>query len=217
MKHACLAAALLLAATSSASSADPIQDALLQMKACVTSVYNSPEAAPIRPHAPLNPAEPTIAQLSDQSSVTRAQAVAISLIHPRVQAWQRQILTDAALLAPVALPILQRAYAAADDDTALLLQRRISWGERVRRSRDRALSVQAELLGLVQQASQQRAATAIAPAQAAEARPQRGNPPQGYTAPFLSGQVPNGYTAPFLSGQVPSGYTAPFLSGQVPR
>ena len=206
MKLAFLAASILLAATSSAISADPIQNALLQMRACVTTVYNSPEAAPIRPHAPLNPAEPTLAQLSDRSSVTRAQAVAISLIHPRFRACQRQILTDASLLAPVAIPILQRAYAAADDDTALLLQGRISWGEHVRRRRDRALSAQTELLGLMQQANQQRAATARAQAQAtdaAEARRHEGVPSQGYTAPFLSGQVPNGYTAPFLSGQVP--------------
>ena len=90
-------------------------------------------------------------------------------MHDRLKTCRKQGLAELASLAPVVVPILQRAYAAADDDTTLLLQRRMPWGERVRRGRDRALAMQAELLGLVQQANQQTAATAIAQTQAAAA------------------------------------------------
>jgi hypothetical protein len=45
--------------------------------ACLVSVYNSPEAAPLRPHIPLNPINATSAQLSDRSYPTLSAALNI--------------------------------------------------------------------------------------------------------------------------------------------
>ena len=43
------------------------------------------------------------------------------------------------------VPILTKEFAGADDDTIAFVQRKLSWGERVRRARDRALAMQTEL------------------------------------------------------------------------
>jgi hypothetical protein len=43
------------------------------------------------------------------------------------------------------VPILAKEAAEGDNDTLALIQRKISWGERVRRGRDRALAAQAAL------------------------------------------------------------------------
>jgi hypothetical protein len=116
-----------------------------EAKLCVEAIYNAPEAAPLRPHMPLNPNDATLTQLSDQSLATKADTDAILLLHPRLKACQKTILDGLLNTTPSVIPILTREYAAADDDTILLIQRKMSWGDRVRRARDRVTATQAAI------------------------------------------------------------------------
>jgi hypothetical protein len=146
-----------------------------EAKTCTAAIYNSPEAAPLRAHAPLDPREATLAQLSDTTFGTGAEIAAIELLHPRLKACQKEVLDGLASTTPGAVPILAKAFSAADDDTILFIQRKLSWGDRVKRGRDRALATQEALQaegqrvvsGLEQQheaemAQRQRAADALA-------------------------------------------------------
>jgi hypothetical protein len=146
-----------------------------EAKTCTAAVYNSPEAAPLRPHVPLDPREATLAQLSDTTFATGPEIAAIELLHPRLKACQKAILDGLANTTPGAAPVLAKAYSAADDDTILFIQRKLSWGDRVKRGRDRAIATQEALQaegqrvvsGLQQEheaeiAQRQRAAEALA-------------------------------------------------------
>jgi hypothetical protein len=116
-----------------------------EAKVCVEAIYNAPEAAPLRPHTPLNPTDASLTQLSDKSLATKADIDAILLLHPRLKGCQKTILDGLLNTTPSVIPILTREYAAADDDTILLIQRKMSWGERVRRARDRVTATQAAI------------------------------------------------------------------------
>jgi hypothetical protein len=116
-----------------------------EAKSCGEAVYNSPEAAPLRPHVPQSARDATLAQLSDQSLATKGEIDAILLLHPRLKACQKAVLDGLLNTTPSVVPILTREYAAADDDTILLIQRKMPWGERVRRARDRINATEAEL------------------------------------------------------------------------
>lgn len=75
---AAVAVALSLAATSTQAAAQENQSTAL---ACVSAVYNAAAATPIRSHLPFNPADATLAQLSDQSQATRAEIAALLAVH----------------------------------------------------------------------------------------------------------------------------------------
>ena len=66
-------------------------------------------------------------------------------LHPRIQACRKAILDGLLGTMPSVVPVLAREFAGADDDTIAFVQRKLSWGERVRRARDRYLALQAEL------------------------------------------------------------------------
>jgi hypothetical protein len=116
-----------------------------EAKACTMAAYNAPEAAPLRPHLPLDPREATLAQLSDTTFATGPEIAAIEVLYPHLKACQKAALDGLANTTPGAVPILAKAYSAADDDTILLIQRKLSWGDRVKRGRDRALATQEAL------------------------------------------------------------------------
>ena len=116
-----------------------------QARNCVSEVYNSPDAAVIRSHTPLDPREATLAQLSDQSLPTRQEIAVVLTLHQRIQSCRKAILNGLQNTTPSVIPILAKEYAGADDDTIAFVQRKMSWGERVKRARDRVLSLQEAL------------------------------------------------------------------------
>jgi hypothetical protein len=118
---------------------------IAQGKACAETVYNSPEAAPVRPHYPWDAREATLAQLSDSSLATKPEIAAVLSLHPRLKACQKAILEGMLTTTPSAVPILAKEYSAADDDVVLLVQRKMPWGELTKRRRDRVLAAQTEL------------------------------------------------------------------------
>jgi hypothetical protein len=116
-----------------------------QAKACLEQYYNAPEAAILRPHAPMDVRQATLLQLSDQSFATKAEADAILTIYPRLQACRQAVLNGLQNTVPSIIPILAKDFAEADDDTIALLQRKVTWGEHVRRRRDLVLALQSAL------------------------------------------------------------------------
>jgi hypothetical protein len=105
---------------------------------CANEVYNAPEAASLRPHIPLDISQATLAQLSDQALATKPEIDAITLLYPRLKACQKAALDGLVNTMPGIVPILTKQYSAGDDDTILLIQGKLAWGERIRRARDRA-------------------------------------------------------------------------------
>ena len=75
----------------------------------------------------------------------RTEVAAVLALHPRIQACRKAILDGLLGTMPSVVPVLAREFAGADDDTIAFVQRKLSWGERVRRTRDRYLALQAEL------------------------------------------------------------------------
>ena len=118
---------------------------LAQAKNCTMEVYNSPDAAVVRSHSPVDAREATLAQLSDQSLPSRAEIAAVLVLHPRIPACRKAILDGLLNTTPSVIPILTKEYAAADDDTIAFVQHKMSWGERVKRGRDRLIALQGAL------------------------------------------------------------------------
>jgi hypothetical protein len=116
-----------------------------QARSCVSEAYNAPEAAELRPHIPLDVRQVTLAQLSDQSLPTKQEIDAVLAVHPRIQACRQAVLDGLLSTTPSVVPILTKEFAGGDDDTIAFVQRKLSWGERVRRARDRVLATQTEL------------------------------------------------------------------------
>lgn len=144
----------------SATGAFSQTDAVSQFKSCVEAIYNSPVAAPLRPHVPLDIRQATLAQLSDRSLATTGEIAALQIVEPQQKACQQQALDSIRAASPEAAALLARTYAESEDDLILLVQRRMTWGDRTRRARDRALALQSRLADLSATAAQRRAADA---------------------------------------------------------
>jgi hypothetical protein len=113
--------------------------------ACLRPIYESPEAAPLRPHIPLDVREATLRSLRTPRSRARQRSMPSMYCNPRQKACQRAFLDGLARSTPSIVPILADQYSKGDDDLLLLIQRKISWGEIVRSRRDSSLAVQAAM------------------------------------------------------------------------
>jgi hypothetical protein len=119
------------------------QQAASEIKSCGIAVYNSPEAGPIRVHVPYNIADATLEQLSDKSLATPSEVQAMLALHPKTQECRKAFLNSVGQSEPSLVPILIASYNRSDDDVLAVIQRRMTWGDRVRRARDRAPETQA--------------------------------------------------------------------------
>ena len=72
------------------SSSPATAQTMAEARACTASVYNSPAAAPLRPHVPLDPVNATPAQLSDPSYPTLSEISAIKAVYPQLQYCRQQ-------------------------------------------------------------------------------------------------------------------------------
>jgi hypothetical protein len=122
-----------------------VKGALVEAKACLASVYSSPDAAPLRAHIPLDMNAMTLAQLSDPTYASRTEISALMGIHPRILACRSALIAALGRTAPWGITIAQRLFAGGDDDKVLLVQRKLPWGEYVKRGRDRLLAASAEI------------------------------------------------------------------------
>jgi len=113
--------------------------------------------------------------MSDKTFATPTEVQAIFAAHPLFQACRTALLNGFAQSEPSVVPILIASYNKGEDDLLVLIQQKMTWGDYVRRARDRATETQAALLaedrnvvsGLQQEhqaeiAQRQRAAEALA-------------------------------------------------------
>jgi hypothetical protein len=128
----------------SAQQLEEAKRALADAKTCIVNAYSTPAATPLRPHIPLDLNAVTLAQLSDSRYPTKAEAAALTAIHPLLGACRSQLIRRLNSSAPGDVSTLERLFAAGDDDRVLLIQRRLTWGDFVRRGRDRMLAASAE-------------------------------------------------------------------------
>ena len=151
------------------------QLAAAQLLACLTGVYDSPDAAILRPHRPLKLTDATLQQMADTSTTTDSEVAAILAIYPKQQECRKAAIDQITKATPSIALILAAEYADSDKLVLSLIQRKLSWGEYVMRGRDLAMGTQTALLeesgritaGLSQEhqaelAQRQRAAEALA-------------------------------------------------------
>ncbi|HEV2098976.1 MAG TPA: hypothetical protein VGR45_08620 [Stellaceae bacterium] len=99
-----------------------------QLLACVRGVYYAPDADAIRSRVPFDPMGASPEQLSDPSTVTTEQVVAIGSLHPHLRACRQQALAQLSTAAPAVVSVLANAYQRSDDLVAQLRDGKISWG-----------------------------------------------------------------------------------------
>lgn len=121
------------------------QSVVAQLRECGLALYNSQEAAPIRPHYPIDPREIGLSQLGDTSLATQQEIAAILVLYPRLQQCQNTALDGLSRATPSFVPILAAEYREGLDNALLLVQRRESWGEFSRRRRNNAMAAVAAL------------------------------------------------------------------------
>lgn len=121
------------------------QAASVQYRTCVTAIYNSPEAAPLRARTPLQADEATLAQLADSSMANRDEIQMVYALHPRLKECQRAVLTEFSKSTPAFVPILAKDFGRLDDDILSLVQKKAAWGEFNRRRRDSAVATRSAI------------------------------------------------------------------------
>ena len=115
-----------------------IKTASEQIAACAAAVYNSPEAASLRPHMPLQPIDVTLEQMSDSSVATDQEIHAIFVTHPRVQECRKTYMAEISQSTPSLVPIYASFYNKTEDNLLALIQKKLAWGEFAKKQRDAA-------------------------------------------------------------------------------
>jgi hypothetical protein len=118
-----------------------------------STVYNLPEADPIRRHAPYNATEITPAQLADTGLATDQEVVAIDFLLPRLRDYQQTLIQASTTAAPNLVPIMQTSIAAGEGDVSALKAHKMTWGEYNTHRRDRALKSQQQINAELQRQS----------------------------------------------------------------
>lgn len=149
---AIVAAALTSCATGAQREAETMRAnigaATAQRKACTDAVFASPGFDPLRSHIPVDVTQASLEQKMDTNFATDAEAKAILTEHPLVQACKTAFLNQLATTHPTIVPILAAQSAKGDDLLIGVVQKKITWGDYVRRMADLAadtrLAVNAE-------------------------------------------------------------------------
>ena len=121
------------------------QSAGTNIQACVQPVYESPDAAPIRPHIPMNVKDATLQQLSDKSFANDAEINAILVTHPKLNDCRQQFLTQLSQTTPSISAIWASFFAENEQHLIKLIQKQTSWGEYLSGAKLRAADVQLRL------------------------------------------------------------------------
>lgn len=113
---------------------DVFRSATETTEACVQSIFQSTEFAPLRGHFPYRADRPTLEQMTDGSLATDDQIAALYAIHPRYQACRAEALNAIGPVAPMIGAIFAEAFTEGDAILVELILRNISWGEYARRN-----------------------------------------------------------------------------------
>lgn len=121
------------------------QEAVAEAKACAMAVYNSPGYAPLRAHIPANMNDATLQQLSDPALAEPEEVAAIYSTHPHAQECRKALLQKLATTEPAVVPILVTTFNKNEDDVLALTQRKLPWGDYVKRVRDHLADAAAQI------------------------------------------------------------------------
>ncbi len=105
-------------------------------QACTSAIYNEPELEPLRHDLPLNVRSASLEQLANSNFVSDAEIRLILANHPKLQACRQQLVDQLSQTMPTVVPILVRMTTTEDNYLIELLQRKLRWGEFLRRARD---------------------------------------------------------------------------------
>jgi hypothetical protein len=121
------------------------RSAAQDLQACAIALYESPESAPLRRHAPLKATDATLEQLSDNSLATDDEIRVILENHPKMQACRKEALDRISQSTPTLVPIMLVVMTKGEDSLIDLIQKKQSWGAHVRRVRDAVIAGNVEL------------------------------------------------------------------------
>lgn len=127
------------------------QQAATEGLACISAVYNNPQYSSLTAHFPFDPRKATIEQLTDRTLFDRSDIPLVSDMHSKSVVCRQQLLDTISRTTPALVPVLVESYAASDRDLLELVQRKISWGERVSRGKANAESMVVKLAAVGQQ------------------------------------------------------------------
>lgn len=105
-------------------------------QACVAAIYNQPDLAPLRRDLPPNVRTASLEQLANQNFASAEEIRLILANHPKLQACRQQLVAQVSQTMPAVAPILVNTTAAEDNYTIELVQRKLRWGEFLRRLRE---------------------------------------------------------------------------------
>ena len=129
------AAGLIMTAVAGCVAAGPrgtYQSDLQTYNACAAAVYNAPEYAPLKRHAPSNVNNASLEPLASNDLATDEEIRLLQTAHARVLACRQTFLNAVAQHAPT-IAAIDAAIAARTDDAMLaLIQKKITWGEYLR-------------------------------------------------------------------------------------
>src|SRR5215208_5837699 len=80
---------------------------MAEATACLLSLYNSPQAAPLQHRVLLNPLNATPAQLSDRSYPTQSEIAALRAVYPGFRDCRLQAITALSRAMPALVPVAQ--------------------------------------------------------------------------------------------------------------
>jgi len=144
------------------------------LDSCMRTVYESDRFAPLRPHLPYDPAQASLAQMTNKKIATDEEIRTLFTVHPSIQECRQYYLNHTASATPTLVPPLATQYAKWDADVVQLIQKKLSWGQFATQQRTTAVEAQAQVAVEMQrvsaglqsaldaEAAQRRAAAALA-------------------------------------------------------
>jgi hypothetical protein len=106
------------------------REAAAQSKACIAAVIAKPEYAPLAAHTPdPTTGQLTMAQLTDESLISPAQAKLFGARHDDLNPCKAHLLNSLSTARPDIVPILASEYAKGTALAVQLVERKITWGE----------------------------------------------------------------------------------------
>lgn len=127
-------------------SRDGLRMVTAEYKACAVAVRNSPEYAPLLPHmSDPDSGQPTMAQLTDGSTPTAQEASLVASFYDATTPCRSTALHGLSVVRPDLAPIVASAYTTRAAATALLVQRKITWGEAAQRAQVRVSALRQAL------------------------------------------------------------------------
>ena len=122
-----------------------IQSASQNLLACIATVHDSAEYAPLRKHIPSKISDATLEQLADTNLASEEEIKAIFATHPKLQSCRQDFLSQISQTVSTVAPIFVTIWMKSDNSLVDLVQKKQSWGDHLRRRREAANEGQVQL------------------------------------------------------------------------